>query len=202
MGSSGPARLVMALVACARADGRRLARSHGRFVEDTFRAAHALDDRGHAWLRAWTAEIDDADVARLAAARVARRLEPHLADADRDALLTWLMRGVRHAWPGAAQEAWAAELALALGRDAADIARLWAEVQGEGDEHAEAAALLGVPPGCSLDVARGAWLRLVRQHHPDLARDPEDAARRTRRTAALNAAWQVLQAERGGSAGR
>ncbi|MFZ5475178.1 MAG: DnaJ domain-containing protein [Myxococcota bacterium] len=191
LGLSGPARLVMALVACARAGGRPLAKDDVRFVRETFCAAHPLDDDGLAWLRAWMRALRDAEPERLAPEKVAARLARHVRDEDVDDVILWLMRGARSTWPGAAQEAWIAGLAGALGLDAARIAALWRELDapsGEADR-ARALATLGLGPGATAEQIRAAWRERVMASHPD--RDASADA--TRRTAELNAAYRLLR---------
>jgi hypothetical protein len=191
LGLSGPARLVMALVGCARAGGRALEKSDVRFIRETFTGAHPLDDDGLVWLRAWMRTLRDAEPERLAPDRVAKRLARHLRDEDVDDVVLWLMRGARSTWPGPEQEAWIAGLADGLGLDAARIASLWRELDapaGEADRR-RALVTLGLAPGATIDDVRAAWRRLVVACHPD--RDASADA--TRRTAELNAAYRVLR---------
>lgn len=196
LGLSGPARLVMALVACARAGDRPLTKDDVRFVRETFTAAHPLDEDGLTWLRTWLRTLRDADLGRLSPEKVADRLARHLrGPEDAEETLLWLMRGATSAWPGEAQEDWIAGLGEALGADAARMDALWAEldaVPGEADR-ARARAVLGVGPLASEEEVRAAWLRLVRDAHPDRARTPEDAAEATRRTAEINGAYRLLR---------
>jgi hypothetical protein len=195
MGLSGPARLVMALVACARAGERPLTRDDLRFVRETFCAAHPLDEHGIAWLRAWLRELREAAPERLGAEKVAARVQPHLPSGEATDLLMWLMRGARTTWPGGPQEAWIARFAEALGVDALRVSQLWEQLDGASDvdERARAAAVLGVSADAPPERIRAAWLQLVQQHHPDRARNADEQAEATRRTAELNAAWQVLR---------
>lgn len=196
LGLSGPARLVMALVACARAGDRPLTRDDVRFVRETFTAAHPLDADGLTWLRTWLRELRDADLERLSPEKVGERLARHLrGPEDAEETLLWLMRGARSAWPGDAQEDWIAGLGAALGIDDARLAALWDEldaVPAEADR-ARARAVLGVGPQASDDEIRAAWLRLVRDAHPDRARGPDAAADATRRTAEINGAYRLLR---------
>ncbi len=195
LGLSGPARLVMALVACARAGERPLTRDDVRFVRESFCAAHPLDDDGLIWLRDWLRELRAASLERLAPERVAERVRPHLPADDPSELLLWLMRGARASWAGGPQEAWIAGFADALGVDAGRVDALWSEIDGVSSEaeRARAAAVLGIDADAPPDAVRAAWLRLVQQHHPDRARTADDQADATRRTAEINAAWQVLR---------
>ncbi len=61
---------------------------------------------------------------------------------------------------------------------------------------AEASEVLGVELGAVWPDVRAAYLRLVREHHPDTAADTADAGRRTVRTAQITAAYSVLLANR------
>ena len=194
LGSSGPARLVMALVASARAGGRPLTKDDVRFIRESFSAANPLDDDGVVWLREWLRELRAADLARLTPEKVAKRLAPHLTDVDatEDTLL-WLMRGARDVWPGGAAEAWIAGFGGALGLDATRISALWSELERGGDDATEAHArkVLGVGPDATEDEIRAAWRRLVHRWHPDRAQ--ADVAEATRRVSEINAAWRVLR---------
>jgi hypothetical protein len=197
LGSSGPARVVMALVACARAGGRALERSDVRFIRETFTTAHPLDDDGIAWLRRWLRELRDAELDRLTPEKVARRLEKHLAGPETEEVVLWLMRGARDLWPGAPAEAWIAGFGDALGIDAGTISTLWAELDATADDaaRAEARAVLGVASDATPDEIRAAWRQLVRAWHPDRAQGPEAVAQATERVSAINAAWRVLRGE-------
>lgn len=53
-------------------------------------------------------------------------------------------------------------------------------------------AILGVSTDAEPAVIRAAYLALVRLHHPDAAKSPEEQARAERRTKDLNAAYSVL----------
>jgi DnaJ like chaperone protein len=193
LGSSGPARVVMALVACARAENRRLTREDIRFVRETFEAAWPLSDAGTAWLRRWLHTLAEAGVARLAPDKVAARLRPHLPRGDATEVLLWMARGTQGVWPGEATESWLDDFAAEMG--VPDMTPLWEEVEAASDagERSRALETLGLPPGATLEEARRAWRDLVRTHHPDLARTPEESDAATARTAALNAAWAVLR---------
>lgn len=197
LGLSGPARLVMALVGCARAGGRELGRDDVRFIRETFTASMPLDDDGRTWLREWLRALRAAEPVRLDSSRVARRLERHFTGEDSlrlDDVLLWGMRGVREAWPGAAQEAWIAAFADALGVDAARLGALWAELDDpESPEAADARAVLGVAADATEEAIKAAWRRLAHAHHPDHARGAAGIAEANRRMAAINAAWRVLR---------
>lgn len=196
LGSSGPARVVMALVGAARAGGRPLQKDDVRFIRESFTAAYPLDEDGVTWLRAWLRELRDADVERLSPEKVARRLQKHVQGESVDEVLLWLMRGTRDVWPGAAAESWVAGLGDALGVDAGQISALWSELDANADDDARAHArtVLGVGPQADLDEIRAAWLRLVQAWHPDRAQGEAAVAEATRRVAEINAAWRVLQA--------
>jgi DnaJ-domain-containing protein 1 len=189
-GGSGPARVVMALVAAARAGGRTLERDDVRFVRTRFVEAYPLDEAGLAWLKLWMRTLRDADPARLTPEKVAARLARHVDGDQAATVVSWLMHGTRAAWPGAAQERYVDDLAEALGIDAIP---LWAEVDGNPAEltRAGAAAILGVPMSANPDTVRAAWKRLVQETHPD--RNASDEVEATRRTARINAAYGVLK---------
>lgn len=181
LGGSGPARTVMALVACARAGGRTLVAADARFIRTTFQEGFKLNEAGVAWLRTWIRELRSADIDRLSAGKVASRLNGHLDPEGRARLITWLWRGVAEAWPGEAQRDYLAALAAELGSP-----------PGGDDSRLNAWATLGVPPGTSGEALREAWLRLVQAWHPDLAATPDDALTRNRRLAEVNAAYRCL----------
>jgi hypothetical protein len=61
---------------------------------------------------------------------------------------------------------------------------------------AAAGEVLGVEPDAAWPDVRAAYLRLVREHHPDTAADAADAGRRTVRTAQITAAYSVMLANR------
>jgi len=55
-------------------------------------------------------------------------------------------------------------------------------------------AVLGLSPGASATAIKGAWRRLARQHHPDLASaDPVAVRVATRQMAEINAAYEALR---------
>jgi curved DNA-binding protein CbpA len=58
-----------------------------------------------------------------------------------------------------------------------------------GDPYAE----LGVAPDASQSAIKRRWRELVRDCHPDRARDSAEQSRLTRRTARINAAWDLLR---------
>jgi hypothetical protein len=53
--------------------------------------------------------------------------------------------------------------------------------------------VLGIPPGSDETILRQKWLELVKQHHPDRGRSPEQIRRRTNTTAQLNWAYDEAQ---------
>ena len=193
LGGSGPARVVMALVACARAGGRHLTHGDLAWIRKTFSDGHPLDDEGAAWLEDWLVELAAADFSRLVAERVAARLDPHLDVDARGRLLRWLMRGTCDAWEGDAAEDYIAALGAAL--QVEHLEELWAEIDAENaadDGRTEAWALLGVPAGTNGPTLRAAWLTLVHRFHPDRGRDADEIAMFNRRLAEINAAYRLL----------
>ncbi len=193
LGNNGPARVVMALVACARAGGRDLGAEDRAYIRLRFHEAHPLDVGGDRWLTSWLDELASAEMSRLAPKHVARRLAVH-ADATACArVLTWLMHGTRASWPGAEAEQYIGDLAEALGIQAR-LDALWNEVLAEPDPVAvgKAAAVLGVRVDADWEDARKAYRALVREWHPDRARSADEAAELTARTSAINAAWAVF----------
>lgn len=195
LGNSGPARAVMAAVACARAGGRAFDEAALAFVHDRFVEGQPLDAAGEAWFAEWVEVLAEADHLRLAPEKVAARLDRHLGADGREPLLVYLMHGCREAWPGPEGERWASELAAALGVAPERVRALWATVDADPEAAAarrEAAALLGVHPDDPVEVIRSAWRRAVRESHPDRARSAPDVAEATARTALLNAAAERL----------
>ncbi|HEX3860649.1 MAG TPA: TerB family tellurite resistance protein [Stellaceae bacterium] len=103
----------------------------------------------------------------------------------------------------AAEEAYLREVARHLGIDAVDYARIRSAYagalpeRGDDDPH----AVLGIATDASLTEIRGAYRRLVRAHHPDLAQaqglPPERVALATARIARINAARDRLLNNRG-----
>lgn len=61
---------------------------------------------------------------------------------------------------------------------------------------ATARDVLGVPPDAPWPDVRAAYLRMVREHHPDTASDTADAGIRTVRTAQITSAYSTLLANR------
>ncbi|MES2640396.1 MAG: J domain-containing protein [Myxococcota bacterium] len=195
LGSSGPARVVMALVGAARAGGRTLTREDVRFIRESFTAAYPLDADGLDWLRRWLRELRDADLERLAPEKVAKRLLRHVEGDDVDDVVLWVMRGTRDVWPGAPAQGWVAQLGDALGIDATGIGELWGELDADADEDARADArvLLGVEDDATPEEVRTAWRALVQTWHPDRAQGEAAVAEATRRVADINAAWRILR---------
>lgn len=189
LAGSGPARVVMALVGCARDRGREFQPADERYIRDTFVEGHGLDELGIAWLNAWLKELRTADVARLAPALVANRLTPHLDDEARVRLLRWLLRSVEDAWAG--QDPWVDEFAAGFG--VGDLSQLRAEIRAQQEGFGEAWATLGLHPSASPEQVRAAWHALVQAHHPDRGRTPDEVAERTRRLAEINAAYRTLR---------
>lgn len=194
LGQAGPARVVMAAVAAARAGGRALDEGAVAFIHDRFVEGLALDEAGEAWFDAWVDVLAEVEEARLSPVKVAERIRRHLEGPGPDAVLTLLMHGCRGAWPGEAGERWVDRFAAALGVSPADLSALWAAVDDAPDpvSRIRAAALLGVDADDPPEVVKAAWRRLVREAHPDRARDAAEVEAATRRTAQLNAAYRLL----------
>jgi DnaJ like chaperone protein len=95
----------------------------------------------------------------------------------------------------AAEDAYLREVARIFGFDAADYARIRATHAGPAPEE-DPHAILGVAAGASADEIRGAYRRLVREHHPDVlvsqGLPPEILERATARIARINAAHDRL----------
>lgn len=181
LGNSGPARLVMALVACARAGDRPLRAADRAFIRGSFTEGHPLDADGLAWLEAWLDELAEAELERISPAKVARRAEPHLDAEGRDRLILWLLRGP---WHQPEQEDFVDLLGHALG---ADVEALRRRIE-EGPDPYE---VLGLASGATVDEARRAYRQLAHQWHPDRA-PPGEVEAWTRRMAELNAAWRKI----------
>lgn len=197
LGNSGPGRVVMALVACARAGDRLLTSDDRDYIQTRFMEGHPLDADGQRWLASWMVELGAAELSRLSADRVAERLAVHVDDSGVDRVLTWLMHGTRASWPGEGAEQYVDALARAMGaRESLDA--LWAQVTAEPDPVALvlAARVLGIPMGTPLDVARREYRALVVRWHPDRARTPAETDAFTKRTAAINTAWSVFSGAR------
>jgi hypothetical protein len=71
----------------------------------------------------------------------------------------------------------------------------WSCQHGEVDV-ASARDVLGVAPDAAWPDVRAAYLRMVREHHPDTAVDEADAGVRTIRTAQITSAYSTLLANR------
>ncbi len=190
LGGSGPARVVMALVACARAGGRTLTRDDVRFIRTRFEEAYPLEEAGSVWLRAWLRELRAADLDRLTPEKVAERLGRHVDTAGAEGVVEWLLAGARACWPGDGPEAYAEALAAALGVDSAPI-RSRVEASAIELTRGGAAGVLGVAVDADAETVRAAWKRLVQAAHPDV--NPGDSEGANRRTARLNRAYQVMK---------
>lgn len=197
LGNSGPGRVVMALVACARAGGRELTADDIDYIRVRFVEGYPLDARGLEWLAAWTQELATAEFSRLAPDAVATRLATHVDAAAAERVLTWLMHGARASWPSEAAERFIAGLARSLGIDDR-LDALWRQVAAEPDPVAlaRAADVLGFAVGTSPEDAKRAYRALMQRWHPDRARTPEEASVFTERTVRINAAWQVYSRDR------
>ncbi|MSP54413.1 MAG: J domain-containing protein [Myxococcales bacterium] len=197
LGNSGPGRVVMALVACARAGGRVLSVEDREWIRLRFEDGHPLDSSGRLWLGGWMDELSAADVGRLTPAKVGERLATRVDVQAGERIVMWLMHGARAVWPGWAAEQFIGELASTLGL-AARLEGLWAQVAREPDPVAllKAVATLGIAAGTPPDEARRAYRALLMRWHPDRARTPADAEGFTRQSAAINAAWAIFAAPR------
>lgn len=194
LGGSGPARVVMAMVACARAGDRLFTDVDEAALVDRVLGIHPLDESGHRWLSRWTDELCSAALDRLTAEKVARRLAPHLDEQSTPRVLRALMAGVRQSWPGEAQVHYVDALGAALGQGPGVVADLWRQLDTPVDDGERRACLakLGLADGAGPADIRAAWLALVRRYHPDHAADAAEAERYTRTLARINAAYDVL----------
>ncbi len=59
--------------------------------------------------------------------------------------------------------------------------------------HGDPYRVLGLPADASDEAIKRRWRELAREHHPDRAADPAEAARLTRQMARINAAYDVLR---------
>lgn len=194
LGCSGPGRVVMALVASARAGGRRFSSTDGEHLAERIEHAHPLDERGRRWLSAWVSELCAADLDRLSPEKVAHRLAPHLDVENTPRVMRLLMSSARQCWPGEPQLRYVEALGTALGLSPVSLAELWAQLDVPIDPKERLASLtrLGLSEGASPEEIRAAWLALVRRYHPDRAATDEESARYTRLVARINAAYDVL----------
>lgn len=197
LGNSGPGRVVMGLVACARAGGRALSPDDREWIRLRFEDGHPLDPAGLVWLDGWMDELSGADLGRLTPAKVAERLATRVDERAREQIVMWLMHGARAVWPGRAAEQFIGELASSL-ELGSRLQHLWAQVAREPDPVAllKAAATLGIAVGTPPDEARRAYRSLVTRWHPDRARTPAEAEALNHRSAAINAAWAIFAAPR------
>lgn len=200
LGGSGPARVIMAAVAAARAGGRPLDDAAVAFIHDRFVEGLALDEAGERWFDAWVEVLADAELSRLTPGKVAERLSRHLEGQGASGVLKLLMHGCRGAWPGEASEAWVDALAAELGLDEEAVEAAWRAVDDAPDPQSRqrAARVLGVDADAPLEEVKAAWRRLVREAHPDHAHGDDEVEAATRRTARLNAAWRILRSAGGG----
>lgn len=194
LGCSGPGRVVMALVAAARAGGRALTREDVRYIRVRVETAHGLDEDGVRWLRRWMRELRDADLGRLTAEKVAARVQPHVDPAGLRRLLGLLTYGARVTWPGEAPVRWVDAFAAALGAPSAVLEEAWAAAvpPGEAGDRRAALEVLGLDGAPTPEAVRAAWRRLARQFHPDRAISPEQAEQWTRKLVRINAAYELL----------
>lgn len=100
-----------------------------------------------------------------------------------------------------------AELAMlrrvheAFGLDPAAWDRARGGATRPAPDEANPYAVLGASPGATDDELRLAWLKLVRENHPDTLASrgvpPEFVARASEKVATINAAWDRIKRERG-----
>ncbi len=185
LGSTGEGRMVMALLACARAGGRGLQQEDVRYIRGRCTEAWKLEEEGISWLRSWLKALREVEEDRLSAEKVAERVGLSTELPDQETLLGWLVEGGENHWTSAAARRWVDAFGAALGLEVP-----WSGAYVAPRSAARAAQILGIPDGSSLEEARVAWRRLVQENHPDRAADPDLA---TRRTAQINAAWTLLR---------
>lgn len=89
-------------------------------------------------------------------------------------------------------------LAVRLGFDKQRVQILINLLKGQAGDRTDdlqpAYRTLGVKPGAPVGEIRAAYKKLMRQHHPDLAA-PEDRAEATRKTAKINAAYDLVMGQ-------
>ena len=89
-------------------------------------------------------------------------------------------------------------LAVRLGFEKERVQILINLVKGQAGDRTDdlqpAYRTLGVKPGAPVGEIRAAYKKLMRQHHPDLAA-PEDRAEATRKTAKINAAYDLVMGQ-------
>ncbi|HNH50410.1 MAG TPA: J domain-containing protein, partial [Myxococcota bacterium] len=185
LGSTGQGRMVMALLASARAGGRPLQQEDVRYIRSRCTESWKLDDDGVSWLRSWLKALREVEEDRLSPEKVAERVGLSTELPDQELLLGWLVEGGENHWKSAAARRWVESFAAALGLEVP-----WSGAFVAPRSVARAAQILGIPEDSPLEEARLAWRRLVQENHPDRAADPELA---TRRTAQINAAWTLLR---------
>jgi len=90
------------------------------------------------------------------------------------------------------------DLAVRLGFDKQRVQILINLLKGQAGDRTDdlqpAYRTLGVKPGAPVGEIRAAYKKLMRQHHPDLAA-PEDRAEATRKTAKINAAYDLVMGQ-------
>ena len=90
------------------------------------------------------------------------------------------------------------DLAVRLGFDKQRVQILINLLKGQAGDRTDdlqpAYRTLGVKPGAPVGEIRAAYKKLMRQHHPDLA-SPEDRAEATRKTAKINAAYDLVMGQ-------
>jgi len=90
------------------------------------------------------------------------------------------------------------DLAVLLGFDKQRVQILINLLKGQAGDRTDdlqpAYRTLGVKPGAPVGEIRAAYKKLMRQHHPDLAA-PEDRAEATRKTAKINAAYDLVMGQ-------
>ena len=179
--------------------GAKLAKADGRVTRRevaVFRAIFTIPpgDEAHA---ARVFNLARQDVAGFDA--YARKIAAMFPPAD--PVLRDLMEGLFHIAMAdgefhPAEEAFLHEVARIFGLSEACFRALKARFVPEAAQ--DPCELLELPPGASLDEARRAWRRMVRDSHPDALRArgvPEEAVQLAEaRLKALNNAWEELQA--------
>jgi len=90
------------------------------------------------------------------------------------------------------------DLAVRLGFDKQRVQILINLLKGQAGDRTDdlqpAYRTLGVKPGAPVGEIRAAYKKLMRQHHPDLAA-PEDREEATRKTAKINAAYDLVMGQ-------
>ena len=185
LGSTGQGRMVMALLASARAGGRTLQQEDVRYIRSLCTEAWQMEEEGISWLRSWLKSLREVEEDRLSPDKVAERVGLSTELPDQELLLGWLVEGGEKHWATRAARQWVDSFAAALGLEAP-----WSGAYVAPRSAARAAQILGISENAPLEEVRLVWRRLVQENHPDRAADPELA---TRRTAQINAAWTLLR---------